>query len=74
MVLPSFLPYVYGVMSDHSSELGHVRPWRHIERRKSRQIMVGSVPVGGGAPISVQSMTNTPVSYTHLTLPTKRIV
>ena len=30
-----------------------------IERRKSRQIMVGSVPVGGGAPISVQSMTNT---------------
>lgn len=30
-----------------------------IKRRKSRQIMVGSVPVGGGAPISVQSMTNT---------------
>jgi len=30
-----------------------------IERRKSRQIMVGSVPVGGGAPIAVQSMTNT---------------
>ena len=40
----------------------HVRPWRHIERRKSRQIMVGNVPVGGGAPISVQSMTNTPTS------------
>ena len=30
-----------------------------IVRRKSRQIMVGNVPVGGGAPISVQSMTNT---------------
>lgn len=30
-----------------------------IKRRKSRQIMVGSVPVGGDAPISVQSMTNT---------------
>lgn len=30
-----------------------------IERRKSRQIMVGDVPVGGDAPISVQSMTNT---------------
>lgn len=30
-----------------------------IIRRKSRRIMVGSVPVGGDAPISVQSMTNT---------------
>jgi (E)-4-hydroxy-3-methylbut-2-enyl-diphosphate synthase len=31
----------------------------HIERRASRRIMVGPVPVGGGAPIAVQSMTNT---------------
>ncbi|MGQ9427082.1 flavodoxin-dependent (E)-4-hydroxy-3-methylbut-2-enyl-diphosphate synthase [Gilvimarinus sp. F26214L] len=30
-----------------------------ITRRQSRQIMVGNVAVGGGAPISVQSMTNT---------------
>ena len=30
-----------------------------IKRRKSRQIFVGKVPVGGDAPISVQSMTNT---------------
>ncbi len=30
-----------------------------IVRRKTRQIMVGNVPVGGDAPISVQSMTNT---------------
>jgi len=30
-----------------------------IRRRKTRQIMVGRVPVGGDAPISVQSMTNT---------------
>ena len=30
-----------------------------IVRRKSRQIMVGNVPVGGDAPIAVQSMTNT---------------
>ena len=37
-----------------------LRPWRHIERRRSRQIMVGDVPVGGDAPIAVQSMTNTP--------------
>jgi (E)-4-hydroxy-3-methylbut-2-enyl-diphosphate synthase len=33
-----------------------------IIRRKSRQIMVGNVPVGGDAPISVQSMTNTPTT------------
>ena len=30
-----------------------------ITRRQTRQIMVGRVPVGGGAPVSVQSMTNT---------------
>ena len=35
------------------------RPYQHIERRTSRQIMVGNVPVGGGAPITVQTMTNT---------------
>ncbi|HKY94846.1 MAG TPA: flavodoxin-dependent (E)-4-hydroxy-3-methylbut-2-enyl-diphosphate synthase [Kiloniellales bacterium] len=42
-------------MSDHTQ----VRPWRQIQRRKSRQVMVGRVPVGGDAPISVQSMTTT---------------
>ncbi len=36
-----------------------IRPWRNIDRRRSRRIMVGSVPVGGDAPISVQTMTNT---------------
>ena len=36
-----------------------IRPWRNIERRVSRRIHVGSVPVGGDAPISVQTMTNT---------------
>jgi (E)-4-hydroxy-3-methylbut-2-enyl-diphosphate synthase len=36
-----------------------VRPYRDIQRRKSRQIRVGSVPVGGDAPITVQTMTNT---------------
>ena len=50
------------------SELSHVRPWRHIERRPSRQIMVGNVPVGGGAPITVQSMTNTPTSDAAATI------
>jgi (E)-4-hydroxy-3-methylbut-2-enyl-diphosphate synthase len=39
--------------------LNHVRPWRNIYRRTSRKIMVGNVPVGGDAPISVQTMTNT---------------
>ena len=45
-----------------------LRPWRHIERRKSRQIMVGDVPVGGDAPIAVQSMTNTPTDDTAATI------
>lgn len=36
-----------------------VRPWRNIARRASRQIRVGKVLVGGDAPISVQTMTNT---------------
>ena len=36
-----------------------IRPWRNIYRRKSRQIMLGKVAVGGDAPISVQTMTNT---------------
>src|ERR1700735_3721084 len=44
--------------ADHSDAQAY-RPWRQIARRKSRQIMVGRVPVGGGAPITVQSMTNT---------------
>jgi (E)-4-hydroxy-3-methylbut-2-enyl-diphosphate synthase len=36
-----------------------IRPYRDIVRRKSRQVMVGPVPVGGDAPITVQTMTNT---------------
>ncbi len=35
------------------------RPYQHIERRRSRQIHVGPVAVGGDAPITVQTMTNT---------------
>jgi (E)-4-hydroxy-3-methylbut-2-enyl-diphosphate synthase len=45
-----------------------VRPWRDISRRKSRQIMVGKVPVGGDAPIAVQSMTNTLTSDAKATI------
>jgi (E)-4-hydroxy-3-methylbut-2-enyl-diphosphate synthase len=39
--------------------LNTVRPWKNIYRRTSRQIRVGKVLVGGNAPISVQTMTNT---------------
>jgi (E)-4-hydroxy-3-methylbut-2-enyl-diphosphate synthase len=50
--------------ADHT----HVRPWRAIERRKSRKIRVGNVEVGGDAPITVQSMTNTLTSDAKATL------
>lgn len=45
-------------MSHDHSDAQAFRPWRQIARRKSRQIKVGNVLVGGDAPISVQSMTN----------------
>lgn len=48
--------------------LNVIRPWRNIERRKSRQIYVGNVPVGGDAPISVQTMTNTITSDAKATI------
>ncbi|MFD9320241.1 flavodoxin-dependent (E)-4-hydroxy-3-methylbut-2-enyl-diphosphate synthase [Streptomyces sp. NPDC060053] len=43
-------------------------PTRVAERRKSRQIQVGSVAVGGDAPVSVQSMTTTRTSDIGATL------
>ncbi|MCH8857975.1 MAG: flavodoxin-dependent (E)-4-hydroxy-3-methylbut-2-enyl-diphosphate synthase [Proteobacteria bacterium] len=45
-----------------------VRPYRDIYRRKSRKIRVGSIEVGGDAPISVQSMTNTPTGDVQATI------
>ena len=45
-----------------------VRPWRSIDRRISRKIMVGAVPVGGDAPITVQTMTNTLTSDISATI------
>ena len=36
-----------------------IRPFRDIKRKKTKKIKVGKVEIGGGAPISVQSMTNT---------------
>jgi (E)-4-hydroxy-3-methylbut-2-enyl-diphosphate synthase len=44
------------------------RPFRMIDRRKTRQIMVGNVAVGGSSPISVQTMTNTLTSDAHATI------
>src|SRR6516162_10036976 len=45
-----------------------VRPYRQIIRRQCRQIRVGPVPVGGDAPITVQTMTNTPTSDAKATI------
>lgn len=45
-----------------------LRPWRDIARRPSRRIMVGNVPVGGDAPVTVQTMTNTPTSDAAATI------
>ena len=46
----------------------NIRPYRHIERRKSKKIKVGNISVGGDSPISVQTMTNTPTTDIDLTL------
>jgi (E)-4-hydroxy-3-methylbut-2-enyl-diphosphate synthase len=45
-----------------------IRPWRDIQRRSCRQIMVGDVPVGGDAPVTVQTMTNTPTEDVRATV------
>ena len=45
-----------------------VRPYRDIIRRKARKIRVGTVDVGGDAPITVQSMTNTLTSDAQATI------
>lgn len=50
------------------TDINSIRPWRAIERRKSRRIRVGSLEVGGDAPILVQSMTNTPTSDAGATI------
>ncbi len=48
--------------------MNSIRPWRDVDRRKSRQIKVGDVLVGGDAPISVQTMTNTLTSDAKATI------
>ena len=49
-------------------QLNEIRPYRAIHQRKSRQIFVGNVAIGGGAPVSVQSMTNTPTTDVQATI------
>ncbi|MFL2801017.1 MAG: flavodoxin-dependent (E)-4-hydroxy-3-methylbut-2-enyl-diphosphate synthase [Paracoccaceae bacterium] len=48
--------------------LDSIRPWRQISRRKSREISVGGVKIGGDNPISVQTMTNTITSDVKKTI------
>jgi (E)-4-hydroxy-3-methylbut-2-enyl-diphosphate synthase len=55
-------------MDGAHGDLHHLRPWRRIERRRSRKIRVGNVEVGGDAPITVQSMTNTPTTDAAATI------
>jgi (E)-4-hydroxy-3-methylbut-2-enyl-diphosphate synthase len=57
-----------GAPDIQSGDLHHIRPWRRVERRKSRKIRVGNVEVGGDAPITVQSMTNTPTPDAKATI------
>ncbi len=45
-----------------------LRPYRDIHRRVSRQIAVGPIRVGGDAPVSVQTMTNTLTSDARATI------
>ena len=49
----------YTPLMTQPTSIEQIRPWRTITRRECRQIHVGKVPIGGGAPIAVQSMTNT---------------
>ncbi|MGP3965644.1 flavodoxin-dependent (E)-4-hydroxy-3-methylbut-2-enyl-diphosphate synthase [Nonomuraea sp. 3N208] len=55
-------------MSSVALGIPTVRPKPLAERRHSRQIMVGNVPVGGDAPVSVQSMTTTVTADVNATL------
>ena len=45
-----------------------LRPYRAVIRKKTKQIKVGNVSVGGDSPISVQSMTNTLTSDAKSTI------
>ena len=46
----------------------NIRPFRNINRRKTKVISVGNLKIGGENPISVQSMTNTLTTDIHATI------
>ena len=49
-----------------------IRPFREIKRKKTKEIKVGKVKVGGKNPISVQSMTNTLTTDVKATIKQKK--
>jgi (E)-4-hydroxy-3-methylbut-2-enyl-diphosphate synthase len=49
-------------------KINEIRPYRAIHRRKSKQIFVGNVAIGGDAPIAVQTMTNTRTTDVQATI------
>ncbi|MES9607147.1 flavodoxin-dependent (E)-4-hydroxy-3-methylbut-2-enyl-diphosphate synthase [Actinomadura sp. NPDC048032] len=57
-----------GIPSVRGEGDGQGAPGPIAPRRRSRQIMVGDVPVGGDAPVSVQSMTTTLTADVNATL------
>jgi len=51
-----------------------LRPFRNINRKKTKVINVGDVKIGGDNPISVQSMTNTLTTDIKATINQIRLV
>jgi (E)-4-hydroxy-3-methylbut-2-enyl-diphosphate synthase len=51
-----------------NQNLQEIRPYRIINKRKSKQIFVGNVAIGNGAPVAIQSMTNTPTTDIQATI------
>ena len=49
-----------------------IRPFRDIKRKKTKEISVGKVKIGGNNPISVQSMTNTKTTDIKSTIKTNK--
>lgn len=61
------LPIIGNNGNGHNKS-GHVHAAMRYPRRKSRQVMIGGIPIGGGAPISVQTMTKTKTSDIEATV------
>ncbi len=61
-------PAMSAIIPERAHDPRSVRPWRMIDRRKSRTIRIGKLEIGGDAPISVQTMTNTLTSDASATI------